>query len=84
MPKFYSPEGNFEVWETKPNGYYTEEEWQELHPAPPPPEPSKEEKLAVLDAQYEADKAEIMSYFAQAVFADDEEEQEEEKKKYYS
>jgi hypothetical protein len=75
MPKFYSPAGNFEVWETKPIGYYTEAEWAELHPAPPPPEPTKEEKLAALDAQYEADKAEIMSYFAQAVFAGDEEEQ---------
>lgn len=75
MPKFYSPAGNFEVWETKPTGYYTEAEWAELHPAPPAPEPTKEEKIALLDAQYEADKAEIMSYFAQAVFAGDEEEQ---------
>ncbi len=75
MPKFYSPKGNFEVWAEKPKGYYTEQEWQELHPTPPPPEPTKEEKLAALDVQYEADKAEIMSYFAQAVFAGDEEEQ---------
>jgi hypothetical protein len=43
MPKFYSPTGNFEVWAEKPEGYYTEQEWQELHPAPPPPEPTKEE-----------------------------------------
>lgn len=75
MPKFYSPTGNFEVWAEKPTGYYTEAEWAELHPAPPAPEPTKEEKIALLDAQYEADKAEIMSYFAQAVFAGDEEEQ---------
>lgn len=77
MPKYYSPTGNFEVWADKPKGYYTEQEWAELHPAPPDPEPTKEEKLAMLDAQYEADKSEIMSYFAQAVFAGDEEEQEE-------
>lgn len=75
MPKYYSPTGNFEVWEAKPTGYYTEEEWAELHPTPPVPKPTKEEKIALLDAQYEADKAEIMSYFAQAVFANDAEEQ---------
>ena len=59
----------------KENGYYTEEEWTKLHPPAPAPEPTKEEKIALLDTQYEADKAEIMSYFAQAVFAGDEEEQ---------
>lgn len=75
MPKFYSPNGNFEVWAEKPDGYYTEEEWTKLHPPAPAPEPTKEEQIAMLDAQYEADKAEIMSYFAQAVFAGDEEEQ---------
>lgn len=37
MGKYYSPDGNFEVWDTKPDGYYTEEEWAELHPAPEPP-----------------------------------------------
>lgn len=33
MPYFYSPNGNFEVWEEKPDGYFTRDEWAELHPA---------------------------------------------------
>lgn len=32
MTTFYSPDGNPEVWETKPDGYFTEDEWLELHP----------------------------------------------------
>jgi len=32
MPKFYSPEGNYEVWDIKPEGYFTQEEWISLHP----------------------------------------------------
>ena len=67
MPKFYSPSGNYEVWDEKPNGYYTEEEWQELHPAPTPPEPTTEEKLAALDAQYDADKADILNAYQTAL-----------------
>lgn len=35
--KYYSPDGNLEVWDEKPQGYYTEEEWAALHPAPEPP-----------------------------------------------
>ena len=31
MPIFYSPTGNPEVWKEKPEGYYTEEEWEKLH-----------------------------------------------------
>jgi hypothetical protein len=31
------------------------------------PEPTKEEKLAALDSQYEADKAEIMKYYVDSV-----------------
>lgn len=27
MPVFYSPKGNPEIWKTKPNGYFTEQEW---------------------------------------------------------
>lgn len=34
MPSFYSPTGNFEIWQEKPDGYFTTEEWAELHPAP--------------------------------------------------
>ncbi len=36
MPTFYSPNGNAEVWTSKPNGYYTLEEWRALHPEPEP------------------------------------------------
>ena len=43
----------------------------------PPYVPSKSERLAALDAQYDADKADIMNYFTQAVFAGDETEQDE-------
>ena len=63
MAKYYSPQGNIEVWETKPDGYYTVEEWQELHPAPLPPEPSKEEKLAQLDADYQSQKQELINQY---------------------
>lgn len=67
MGRYYSPQGNIEVWDKKPENYYTVEEWQELHPAPEPPEPTKEEKLTALDSQYEADKAEIMEYYVDSV-----------------
>lgn len=46
MPNFYSPEGNFEVWEKKPAGYFTEEEWLKAHPAPEPTPPTDEELAA--------------------------------------
>ena len=71
MGRYYSPEGNYEVWDEKPEGYYTLEEWKELHPDPPPPEPTREEKLAVLDYQYEADKKELASEYADALMHDD-------------
>ena len=76
MGKYYSPDGNFEVWETKPDGYFTEEEWAELHP-PTPYVPTKEEKLSALDAQYDADVAELTKYFTEAALEDDTELQEE-------
>lgn len=69
--KYYSPNGNLEVWDTKPEGYFTEEEWAELHPAPPPPEPTKEEKLAALDAQYNADKADLLTAYQTAMLYGD-------------
>lgn len=34
MPNFYSPTGNYEVWEKKPKGYFTLEEWQALNAEP--------------------------------------------------
>ena len=33
---FYSPEGNAEIWDQKPEGYLTEKEWFEQHPVPEP------------------------------------------------
>lgn len=64
--KYYSPEGNIEVWNEKPDGYYTPEEWEAMHPAPPPPEPATEEKLEALDAQYNADKADLLNAYQTA------------------
>jgi len=50
MSSFFSPSGNYEVWEEKPIGYFTSEEWDELHPpelAEAPEQASLEEvKLA--------------------------------------
>lgn len=72
MPKYYSPDGNIEVWEQKPEGYYTVEEWAELHPAPAPPEPTTEEKIEALDRQYNSDKAILMSQYTEADIDGDE------------
>jgi hypothetical protein len=64
--KYYSPDGNLEVWDKKPDGYFTEEEWAELHPAPEPPEPTKEEKLAMLDADYNQQKQDLINEYTDA------------------
>ena len=66
MAKYYSPDGNLEVWDTKPDGYFTEEEWAELHPAPPPPEPTVEEKLAMLDTDYNQQKQDLLTAYQTA------------------
>ena len=79
MAKYYSPQGNIEVWETKPDGYYTVEEWQELHPAPLPPEPSKEEKLAQLDADYQSQKQELINQYTDDMLHGDSESMESDK-----
>ena len=70
MAKYYSPEGNFEVWDKKPKGYFTEEAWKKLHPEPVYV-PTKEEKLAALDSQYAADKKVLANYYLDAAFAGD-------------
>lgn len=57
MDTFYSPNGNPEVWETKPNGYLTVEEWLEQNPPEVPevieteinPSPSILERMAALE-----------------------------------
>jgi hypothetical protein len=71
MPKFYSPAGNFEVWDKKPDGYYTEQEWAALHP-PAPYVPTKEEKLVALDAQYDSNKDQLAKYYLDAVLSGNE------------
>jgi hypothetical protein len=71
MATYYNPNGNPEVWDTKPDGYYTEAEWAEMHPAPPPPEPTTEEKLEALDARYNADKAELVTQYTDSIMHDD-------------
>lgn len=65
MAKYYSPTGNIEVWDTKPDGYYTVEEWEEMHPYIPPV-PTKEEKLAELDAEYTREKATLCEQYTDA------------------
>lgn len=55
MPTFYSPDGNPEVWQKKPDGYYTPEEWAALHPAPSPTlEELRESKLSELAYSFNA------------------------------
>ena len=49
MATFYSPDGNAEVWTSKPDGYFTSDEWAALHPAPEPTlEEVRESKLSEL------------------------------------
>lgn len=49
MATFYSPDGNPEVWEIKPDNYYTPEEWAALHPPPVPTlDEMRESKLGEL------------------------------------
>jgi len=49
---YYSPSGNPEVWDEKPSGYLTVEEW--IASLPPPPEPTVDEKIAQIDAHTSA------------------------------
>ena len=70
MAKYYSPEGNIEVWDEKPQGYYTVEEWQELHPIPPYV-PTKEEQIAELTAEYQQQKANLCEAFTTATMTGD-------------
>ena len=46
MATFFSPTGNPEVWDKKPDGYFTPAEWAAAHPAPKPAlEEVRENKL---------------------------------------
>ena len=58
MAKYYSPDGNIEVWDTKPDGYYTVDEWNEMHPYVPPV-PTKEEQIAALDSEFAREKTRL-------------------------
>ena len=66
MEKYYSPQGNLEVWEQKPNGYYTVEEWQKMHPTPQPPSPTKNEQITILTAEYTQEKANLCEAYTTA------------------
>ena len=70
MATYYNPNGNPEVWDTKPDGYYTVEEWQELHP-PVPYVPTKEEQLATLTAEYTQEKANLCEAYTTATMQGD-------------
>lgn len=70
MAKYYSPDGNIEVWDEKPNGYYTEDEWAELHP-PVPYIPSKDEQIANLTAEYTKEKADLCEAYTTATMQGD-------------
>ena len=72
MPNFYSPKGNIEVWGEKPEGYFTVEEWDEMHP-PVIPEKTTEEKLNELDATYTYEKKELIEAYNDAMVHDDSE-----------
>ena len=50
-------------------GYIYDVANKEVKSAPPAPEPTKEERLSQLDAQYNADKAELSKYYVEAVLS---------------
>jgi hypothetical protein len=70
MATYYNPNGNPEVWDTKPDGYYTVEEWQELHP-PVPYVPTKEEQLNALTSEYRQEKANLCEAYTTAIMSGD-------------
>ena len=64
---YISPSGNSEIWNEKPAGYYTPEEWEEMNrPAPPEP-PTLEEalttKLGEIMAGYSAAFAPVKAMY---------------------
>ncbi len=54
MPTFYSPSGNAEVWEDKPVGSFTVDEWHAAHPAPAPQAQTTDQLFAALRAARDA------------------------------
>lgn len=67
---YYSPEGNPEVWDEKPQGYFTVEEWEEMHPIPPYV-PTKDEQIASLTAEYTQEKANLCEAYTTATMQGD-------------
>ncbi len=64
MPNFYNPIGNYEVWNIKPEGYFTQEEWSALHPPETPaeltlPEIKAGKKIVIASSRYAAEIAGI-------------------------
>ena len=51
---YYSPDGNPEIWETKPDGYFTPQEWAAAHPAPEPEPPTPQEQLEAFTTAIQA------------------------------
>lgn len=70
MATYYNPNGNPEVWDIKPDGYYTPEEWAELHP-PVPYVPTREEQIANLTAEYTQEKANLCEAYTTATMTGD-------------
>lgn len=64
MNTYISPSGNPEVWNEKPDGYFTPEEWAAAHPSPEPVPPTLEAAVLRLRA-YETEADEL---FRQAQF----------------
>lgn len=59
MSIFFSPTGNPEVWESRPDGYYTHDEWAALHlpPAPTLDELKAQKKAEIATARFAAETA---------------------------
>lgn len=57
---FYSPDGNPEIWDDKPEGYFTPEDWFAAHPTPAVPEVDlatlKQWRKASIDAEAERER----------------------------
>ena len=70
MAKYYNPNGNIEVWDEKPDGYYTVEEWEEMHP-PVPAEPTKEEQIIALKGEYMQEKTNLCEAYTTAIMQGD-------------
>jgi hypothetical protein len=60
MAVYYSPNGNAEMWDEKPDGYFTESEWENLHA------PTDEELAAQAVAEARAQSRSILMARMQA------------------